>query len=58
MSHGVQRVTMTATGMAFGFGDPVQGIADINFPSGPDPDIDARVHVYNSANDYWFHIPA
>lgn len=46
-----------ATDVAFGFGDPVQEITDINFQSGPDPDIDARVHFYNSAYHYRFHVP-
>jgi len=41
-----------ATDVALGFGDPVQEIADINFQSGPDPYVAARLHLYNAA----FHL--
>jgi hypothetical protein len=41
-----------ATDVALGFGDPIQEIADINFQSGPDPDVAARLHLYNAA----FHL--
>lgn len=44
-----------ATDVAIGFGDPLQEIADINFQSGPDSHIDARLLLYNAA--YHHHYP-
>jgi hypothetical protein len=41
-----------ATDVAIGFGDPVQEIADLNFQSGPDPVVAARLHLYSAA----FHL--
>jgi hypothetical protein len=41
-----------ATDVAFGFGDPLQEIVDLNFQSGPDPALAARLHLYNAA----FHL--
>jgi len=41
-----------ATDVAFGFGDPLQEIVDLNFQSGPDLLLPARVHLYNAA---FFH---
>jgi predicted transposase YdaD len=38
-----------ATDVAFGFGDPINEIDDINFQSGPDPQLDARLLLYNAA---------
>jgi hypothetical protein len=46
-----------ATDIAFGFGDPLQEIADLNFQSGPDPHVDARLHLYNAAFHARFHVP-
>jgi hypothetical protein len=38
-----------ATDVAIGFGDPLQEIADLNFQSGADPEVDARCHLYSAA---------
>src|SRR5438270_12247689 len=46
-----------ATDVAFGFGAPLQEIVDLNFQSGPDPHIDARLHLYNAAFHVRFHVP-
>lgn len=37
-----------ATDVVFGFGDPVREIVDLNFQSGPDPALAARLLVYSS----------
>jgi hypothetical protein len=44
-----------ATDVAFGFGDPLEAIVDINFQSGPDPQLAGRLHLYNAA--YHHHYP-
>ncbi len=46
-----------ATDVAFGFGDPLDEIVDLNFQSGPDPYIDARLHLYSAAFHLRFHVP-
>ena len=46
-----------ATDVAFGFGEPVQEIADLNFQSGPDPYVEARLLLYNAAFHLRFHVP-
>jgi hypothetical protein len=46
-----------ATDVAIGFGDPVQEIADINFQSGPDPNVAARLHLYNAAFHMRYRVP-
>ena len=46
-----------ATDVAFGFGAPLQEIVDLNFQSGPDPHVDARLHLYNAAFHLRFHVP-
>jgi hypothetical protein len=46
-----------ATDVAFGFGAPLQEIVDLNFQSGPDPYVDARLHLYNAAFHLRFHVP-
>jgi hypothetical protein len=46
-----------ATDVAFGFGEPIQEIADLNFQSGPDPHIDARLLLYNAAFHLRYHVP-
>jgi len=38
-----------ATDVAFGFGQPLQEIVDLNFQSGPDPGLAARMHLYSAA---------
>jgi predicted transposase YdaD len=46
-----------ATDVAFGFGDPLQEIADLNFQSGPDRELAARMHLYNAAFFLKFQVP-
>ena len=46
-----------ATDVAIGFGDPLQEVADLNFQSGPDPDIAARCHLYSAALHFRFGVP-
>jgi hypothetical protein len=46
-----------ATDVAFGFGDPLQEIADVNFQSGPDSYLPARLHLYNAAYHHHYHVP-
>ncbi len=46
-----------ATDVAIGFGEPLQEIADLNFQSGPDPDVDRRCHLYNAAWSFRFGVP-
>src|SRR5437660_12303356 len=46
-----------ATDVAFGFGAPLQEIVDLNFQSGPDPRVTARVHLYNAAFYHRYHVP-
>ncbi len=45
-----------ATDVAFGFGEPLQEIVDLNFQSGPDPHVDSRLHLYNAAFHLRFHV--
>jgi len=46
-----------ATDIGFGFGDPLQEIADLNFQSGPDPNVAPRLHLYNAAFHLKFLVP-
>src|SRR5438552_6523310 len=46
-----------ATDVAFGFGAPLQEIVDLNFQSGPDPTVSARLHLYNAAFHLRYHVP-
>src|SRR5262249_42137213 len=46
-----------ATDVAIGFGDPLREIVDINFQSGPDPDVASRCLLYNTALHYRFGVP-
>src|ERR1700674_1347125 len=46
-----------ATDVAFGFGAPLQEIVDLNFQSGPDTTVPARVHLYNAAFHLRFQVP-
>lgn len=46
-----------ATDVAFGFGSPLEEIADLNFQSGPDPSVPARLHLYNAAFHLRFQVP-
>jgi hypothetical protein len=46
-----------ATDVAFGFGDPIQEVADLNFQSGPDDDVVARVQCYGSHYRMKYRVP-
>ncbi len=46
-----------ATDVAIGFGGPIQEIVDLNFQSGPDPDVPARCHLYSAALNFRFGVP-
>src|SRR5688572_28837953 len=46
-----------ATDVAFGFGAPLQEIVDLNFQSGPDPTLPARLHLYNAAYYLRYGVP-
>ena len=46
-----------ASDVAFGFGEPLQEIADINLQSGPDPKLVARLHLYNAAYHHHYPVP-
>jgi hypothetical protein len=46
-----------ATDVAIGFGMPIQEIVDLNFQSGPDPDVAARCLLYSAALNFGFGVP-
>ena len=46
-----------ATDVAFGFGEPLQQIVDVNFQSGPDSRVDARLLLYNAAYHHHYPVP-
>ncbi len=46
-----------ATDVAFGFGEPLRQIVDINFQSGPDARLDARLLLYNAAYHHHYPVP-
>jgi hypothetical protein len=46
-----------ATDVAFGFGEPLQEIVDVNFQSGPDARVDARLLLYNAAYHHHYPVP-
>jgi hypothetical protein len=46
-----------ATDVALGFGDPIRRVADLNFQSGPDPRLEARLLLYNAALHHRFAAP-
>jgi hypothetical protein len=46
-----------ASDVAFGYGEPLDEIVDINFQSGGDPHADWRFHLYNAALGHNFHVP-
>src|ERR1700682_2653131 len=46
-----------ATDVAFGFGAPLQEIVDLNFQSGPDAALPARLHLYNASFHLHYHVP-
>ncbi len=43
--------------MAFGFGEPLEQMVDLNFQSGPDARVDSRVHLYSAALHLRFGVP-
>lgn len=46
-----------ATDVALGIGEPLRGIHDFNFQSGPDPGLPGRVHIYNAVLHSRFDVP-
>ncbi len=46
-----------ATDVALGFGKPIREIVDLNFQSGPDPRLPARLHVYNAVLNLRYGVP-
>jgi len=46
-----------ATDVAFGFGSPLEEVVDLNFQSRPDPNVPARLHLYNAAFHLRYHVP-
>jgi hypothetical protein len=46
-----------ATDAAIGAGDPLEEIADLNFQSGPDPRLEDRILLYNSALRFRYGAP-
>jgi hypothetical protein len=46
-----------ATDVAFGFGEPLQQIVDVNFQSGPDSRVDAPLLLYNAAYHHHYPVP-
>jgi hypothetical protein len=46
-----------ATDVAFGFGDPLEGIVDVNSQSGPDTHVDARLLSYSAAYHLNYPVP-
>ncbi len=46
-----------ATDVAIGFGEPLREIADLNFQSGPDPEVDKRCHLYSAALNFRYGVP-
>jgi predicted transposase YdaD len=46
-----------ATDVAFGYGEPLEQIVDINFQSGPDAGLDARLLLYNAAYRHHYAVP-
>jgi hypothetical protein len=46
-----------ATDIGIGYGEPMQEIVDLNFQSGPDPHVDARLLLYNAAFYLRYHVP-
>src|ERR1700691_5211945 len=43
--------------VAIGFRVPIQEIVDLNFQSGPDPEVPARCHLYSAALNFRFGVP-
>ncbi|MBI1830499.1 MAG: hypothetical protein HYR84_03500 [Planctomycetes bacterium] len=46
-----------ATDVAIGFGEPLQEIVDLNLQSGPDPNVAARLLLYNAALHWRYLVP-
>jgi hypothetical protein len=46
-----------ASDVALGFGDPIKEIVDINLQSGPDPNLPARLLLYNAAIHLRYGVP-
>ena len=50
-------VISAATDVVLGHGDPPKSILDLNFQSGPDPNLSDRVCLYNAVLRYQYHVP-
>jgi len=46
-----------ATDVAYGFGDPLEEILDINFQSGPDVHLSGRTELYRAVLHHRYHVP-
>jgi hypothetical protein len=46
-----------ATDVAFGIGEPLEEILDINFQSGPDSHLPERTELYRAVLHYRYHVP-
>jgi hypothetical protein len=46
-----------ATDVALGFGEPLKEIVDLNFQSGPDSTVAARLHLYNASLHLKYSVP-
>ena len=46
-----------ATDLAFSFGEPLEQIVDLDFQSGPDPRLPARLLLYNAAYHHHEGVP-
>jgi hypothetical protein len=50
-------VLSAATDVVLAHGDPPRSLLDLNFQSGPDPDLPDRVCMYNAILRYQYHVP-
>src|SRR5437868_5752845 len=46
-----------ATDVALGFGQPLKEVVDLNFQSGPDSTVVARLHLYNAVLHLKYMVP-
>jgi hypothetical protein len=46
-----------ATDVVLAFGDPVRAVVDLNFQTGPDPTLPARLHLYSAALHHKDSVP-
>ena len=50
-------VISAATDVVLGHGDPLKSVLDLNFQTGPDPDLADRICMYHAALRHRFHVP-